>query len=95
METKMSRKEYDKPLLTKVVLDVLKPHKPSIIEMADAIVSIDGIKRVSITIREMDAETETVKVVIEGKGVNFRNVEEAIEELGASIHSVDEVEMER
>ncbi|MCD6509963.1 MAG: DUF211 domain-containing protein [Thermoprotei archaeon] len=91
----MSRKEYDKPLLTKVVLDVLKPHKPSIIEMADAIVSIDGIKRVSITIREMDAETETVKVVIEGKGVNFRNVEEAIEELGASIHSVDEVEMER
>ena len=95
METKMSRKEYDKPLLTKVVLDVLKPHKPSIIEMADAIVSIDGIRRVSITIREMDAETETVKVVIEGKGVNFRNVEEAIEELGASIHSVDEVEMER
>ena len=82
-----------RPLLTRIVLDVLKPHKPSIIEMAEALSRIDGVRRVNIVIREMDAETETTKIVIEGIGVRFEDIESVIENLGASIHSVDEVEM--
>ncbi len=91
----MSRGEGERSLLTKIVLDVLKPHKPSIIEMANTLINVDGVKKVNIIIREMDAETETVKVVIEGKSINYNRVEESIEHLGASIHSVDEVEMEK
>lgn len=91
----MSREETNKYLLTKVVLDVLKPHKPTIIEMAKALSDVNGVERVNIIIREMDAETETVKVTIEGKGIRFNELETTIERLGASIHSIDEVEIER
>ncbi|RLF21212.1 MAG: hypothetical protein DRN15_00635 [Thermoprotei archaeon] len=87
--------EENRPILTRIVLDVLKPHQPSIIDLAKALMNVSGVQRVSIVISEMDAQTETTRIVVEGRGVDYERIAKVIEELGASIHSVDEVEMER
>ena len=76
--------------LKRLVLDVLKPHNPSII-VAQQLSVLDGISGVNISIKEVDQETETVKITIKGNSIDYDLVEETIREVGAVIHSVDNV----
>lgn len=75
--------------IKRVVLDVLKPHKPSLIEMSLRLSNLKGVDGVSCTLDEVDQETESVKVTIEGPAVNYATVEDTLRELGAVIHSID------
>jgi len=91
----MEDPDNNNQLFTKVVLDVLKPHRPSIIDLAKALMEINGATRVSITTREIDAETETVQVIIEGYNLDYEVVLKVLTQLGASVHSIDVVEMRK
>lgn len=75
----------------RIVLDTLKPHDPSIIEMAERLSDLDGILAVNISIYEMDRKVENAKITIEGDTISFEAVAIIIEELGGAIHSIDEV----
>lgn len=77
--------------IKRLVLDVLKPHKPSLIELSQRLSSLKGVEGVNCSLDEVDQETETVKVTIEGSSIAYDSVEAALRELGAVIHSVDEV----
>ena len=77
--------------IRRLVLDTLKPHDPSIIEMADRLSELDGIFAVNISIYEMDRKVENAKITIEGETISYEAVESLIEELGGAIHSIDEV----
>ena len=70
---------------------MLKPHAPSIIEVAERIGGLDGISGVNISLEEVDAETDSVKVTIEGNNIDYEQVKNAIAECGAVIHSIDGV----
>src|SRR5881296_393552 len=53
-------------------------------------ISFSGVfDGVTCTLDEVDQETESVKVTIEGPSINYPSVEDALRELGAVIHSVD------
>ena len=77
--------------IRRLVLDTLKPHDPSIIELADQLSDLDGISAVNISIYEMDRKVENAKITIEGESISYEVVAELIEEMGGAIHSVDEV----
>lgn len=77
--------------IKRVVLDVLKPHHPGIVELSQRLSVLSGISGVNITIVEVDQDTETVKITIEGNSIVFDDVETSITEAGAVIHSVDSV----
>jgi hypothetical protein len=77
--------------MTRIVLDVLKPHEPPIHELASRLVSLQGVDRASVSLAEIDQSTESVKVSIEGTGVAIDSIRKTLEELGAVIHSIDEV----
>ncbi|MGQ9588089.1 MAG: DUF211 domain-containing protein [Thermoplasmata archaeon] len=77
--------------LKRLVLDVLKPHHPTIIEVARRIGVLNGVSGVNCTLEEVDRETESVKITIEGTSIDFESVEETISDCGAVIHSVDSV----
>ena len=77
--------------IKRVVLDVLKPHHPGIVEVSQRLSVLQGISGVNITIVEVDQDTETVKITIEGNSIVFYDVEASITEAGAVIHSVDSV----
>lgn len=75
--------------IRRIVLDVLKPHKPSLVDMSLRLSGLKGVDGVNLTLHEVDQETESVKITIEGTSVNYPSVEETLREMGAVIHSVD------
>lgn len=75
----------------RLVLDVLKPHQPNALVFARAIASLGEDYRVNIRVLEVDEQTETLQVTIEGDRLDFDHISSAISESGASLHSIDEV----
>ncbi|MEM1943514.1 MAG: DUF211 domain-containing protein [Candidatus Caldarchaeum sp.] len=78
-------------VLSKLVLDVLKPHKPDMVNFAQALTSLKGVSKVEVSIIEVDADTETVKLTVEGHSINYDDVADAVKQLGAAVHSIDQV----
>ena len=81
--------------VTKVVLDVLKPHQPTILELSRLISELAGVKSVHTVLREVDADTETVVLTIEGPALDYNVLLDVIRGCSASVHSVDEVSVEK
>ena len=76
----------------RVVLDILKPLRgPSIIDVAREVASLPGIEGVNLTVKEIDVETITLSMTIEGSDIDFAAVKEKLDLLGCVIHSVDQV----
>ena len=74
-----------------LTLDVLKPHEPSIIALAERLAEVDGVSEVNINVLEVDANTETIKLSIAGECIDFSIIRAEIEEFGATVHSIDHV----
>lgn len=75
----------------RLVLDVLKPHQPNILEFAHSIASLGEDYRVDIQVLEVDEQTETLQLLIEGDNLDFDLISTIINTNGASLHSIDEV----
>ena len=78
-------------MIRRLVLDVLKPHKPSVVEVSEALSHLEGVEGVNVIIYEIDQKVENAKIIIAGISINFEGIKSKLEELGATIHSVDEV----
>ena len=81
------------PLIKRVVLDVLKPHQPNALEFATAIADKHSGCHVKVTVTEVDEKTETTVVGIESDDIPYEAIVDTITSLGASVHSIDEVEV--
>ena len=77
--------------IRRLVLDTLKPHEPNIIDLANVISELEGVSAVNISIYEMDRMVENAKITIEGEDISYEKVSLTIEDMGGSIHSIDEV----
>ncbi|UCC33197.1 MAG: DUF211 domain-containing protein [Candidatus Bathyarchaeota archaeon] len=78
-------------MIRRLVLDVLKPHNPGIVELSRELSELDGIEGVNVVTYEIDQKVENVKIILGGTNINFESVKNKLESLGAAIHSVDEV----
>jgi len=78
-------------MIRRLVLDVLKPHNPSVVELSEALSHLDGVEGVNVIIYEIDQQVENAKVIIAGSSIDFESIKKKLEEMGATIHSVDEV----
>ncbi len=76
--------------LRRIVLDVLKPHNPSIVDLARELASLPGVDGVNINIYEVDRRVENAKVTLEGDDLNYQALVAVIEDGGGTIHSIDE-----
>ena len=77
----------------RVVLDVLKPHQPNALEFSQTIAEVGAGYRVRLSVAEMDENTETTVIEIEGDAIDFEAIQSAITSMGGSLHSIDEVEV--
>jgi len=78
-------------MIRRLVLDVLKPHKPNVVELSEALSHLQGVEGVNIIINEIDQQVENAKVIVAGVSISFEDVKKKLEELGATVHSIDEV----
>ena len=77
--------------LRRLVLDVLKPLDPSIVELVQFLAVLEGVDGVNISIYEIDRRVENAKITIEGHDLRYEDIEDVIGENGGTIHSIDEV----
>ncbi|MCJ7450391.1 MAG: DUF211 domain-containing protein [Candidatus Nanohaloarchaeota archaeon QJJ-9] len=77
--------------IKRIVLDVLKPHEPSMIRMNQELSDLRDVESVNTTLYEVDEKVENIKITLVGKDIDYGQVKEKIEGLGGSVHSVDEV----
>ena len=80
--------------IKKLVLDILKPHQPNALEFATRLAELGASYRVKLTVAEMDEKTETTVVVVEGDNLDYEAIQTAVREMGGSVHSIDEVEVQ-
>ncbi len=77
--------------IRRLVLDTLKPHDPTIIELAKNLSELAGVEAVNISIYEMDRKVENAKITIEGSDIDYDVISRIIADAGGTIHSIDEV----
>jgi len=70
--------------------EILKPHKPGLVELTHTLVSLTGVEGVKIDLKDSEQNTETVNLTLEGK-LSYPKIKKAIEENGGVIHSVNSV----
>ena len=78
-------------MIRRLVLDVLKPHVPTILDLATALTKVRGVTGVNLSLYEVDQQTETVKATIQGENIDYDGVVDVIRNFGGAIHSIDEV----
>ena len=74
----------------RIVLDVLKPHDPDIIELARRLAGSDGVDGVNISLYEVDRKVENAKITLEGSDLSYEAILSIIEDAGGTVHSIDE-----
>ncbi|MFD1644558.1 DUF211 domain-containing protein [Haloarchaeobius litoreus] len=75
----------------RLVIDVLKPHEPPLVEFTQQLSDLDDVDGVTSSLVELDREVQNVKLTFEGVSVDFDAVQATVENLGGTVHSVDEV----
>ena len=78
----------------RIVLDVLKPHQPNALEFSQAIAKVGNDYRVHLIVLEVDENTETIQIEVTGSTLDFEAIQSTIKDLGGSLHSIDEVEVQ-
>ena len=77
--------------IRRIVLDVLKPHDQTIIELSSELSDLGGVEAVNISIFEIDLRVENAKITLEGSDLDYDEVQRVIGVLGGTVHSIDEV----
>ncbi len=75
----------------RLVLDVLKPHEPPLPEFTGQASDAESVAGVSASLIEHDKEVQNVELTLTRESLSYGSIEETVEELGASVHSVDQV----
>lgn len=80
-------------IVTRVVLDVLKPHQPNALEFASQLADLDAGYQVQLVVQELDDKTQSILLSITGERLDFDQINQHIATMGGSVHSIDEVDV--
>ncbi len=81
-------------VVTRIVLDVLKPHQPNALEFASQLADLDARCQVNLLVQEVDDKTQSIILSITGERLDFEAITQHIKLMGASVHSIDEVDVQ-
>ena len=77
--------------IRRIVLDVLKPHSPRLTDLALMLTRVDTVSGLNISLKEVDQNTESITITLEGDNLRYDSIKEMLEQAGAVIHSIDQV----
>ena len=78
-------------MISRLVLDVLKPHQPSIDVLGSELMNLESVKGIKIKVEELDEKTATLKVIVQGEHLELKELTDTLESMNCAVHSVDEV----
>jgi hypothetical protein len=77
--------------IRRIVLDVLKPHSPRLTDLALMLSRDERVNGLNISLKEVDQNTESITITLEGDDLSYDSIKEVLEQAGAVIHSIDQV----
>lgn len=77
--------------IRRLVIDLLKPNEIENVEFARTIAELDGVDGANVSLLESDKDVQNLKITIEGENIDNDVVTSTVENLGGTVHSVDEV----
>ncbi len=77
--------------IRRIVLDVLKPHSPQLTDLALMLTRDERVSGLNISLKEVDQNTESITITLEGDDLRYDTIKEILEQAGAVIHSIDQV----
>ena len=77
--------------IRRIVLDVLKPHSPQLTDLALMLTRDERVSCLNISLKEVDQNTESITITLEGDDLRYDTIKEILEQAGAVIHSIDQV----
>jgi hypothetical protein len=86
-------KVLKQPRIVHIVLDVLKPHQPSLPDFATSVKELGDIEKVDVTVVEIDRRTMSLRVTVDGN-VNYEILRDHMAKEKAVIKSVDHIVVE-
>lgn len=78
----------------RIILDVLKPLQPNTLEFTRHLAEAIPNCRFIVKVVEVDSQTESLLVEITGDSLPVEDIYVVITKLSATVHSIDEVEVE-
>ncbi|MCP8307278.1 MAG: DUF211 domain-containing protein [archaeon] len=81
--------------IKRIVIDSLKPRETTILDLSKALCEVKGVDEVDITVTEVDVKTETIKLTVRGSDIGYEELTKVMNEHGATIRSLDEVNVSR
>jgi len=57
----------------------------------DRLAAVEGVAAITGSLIELDQEVQNVKLTVEGESLDHDAIVAAVEELGGTVHSVDQV----
>jgi hypothetical protein len=79
------------PPIRRVDLDVLKPHEPPMVSFVSSVGEAPTVESVGATLVELDREVQNLALAVAGEDLDVEAVEAAVDDLGGTVHSVDQV----
>lgn len=62
-----------------------------LVELSQAICSVNGVDECDITVTDVDARTETIRLTVKGPNIEYNEVSRVLQENGVSVKGIDEV----
>ena len=76
----------------RITMDVDKAvQRPDLVDLAGAIDAVAGVSAFNITVGNIDIETVSMDITVEGERLDVGAIVKAIENAGAAMHSIDEI----
>ena len=76
-------------------MDVLKAREKPIIDLSQALARVEGIEEVDVIVTAVDAKTETMRIILRGPEVNYEAMSKVLTDNGATLRSIDEINVAR
>ena len=86
--------EEKRIVVRKLVLDVVKPHNPNIVDIAEGLTELEGVKKVDIEVKDFDSNIERLRIVLEGEDLDYDEIVKVIRYYGGNVASLDGVVVE-
>jgi len=81
--------------IRRVLIEALKPRETPLVELSQAICSVDGVEECDIVVTDVDVKTETIKLTVRGPNIEYDSIAKIMHEHGMSIKGVDEISVSK
>jgi hypothetical protein len=81
--------------IRRVLIEALKPRETPLVNLAEAICSVNGVEECDIIVADVDVNTETIKLTVKGPNIEYDGISSVMQEYGMAIKGVDEISVSK